>query len=113
MHNGEPIPLAWLTCAEAVYDAPLTLVYEGLDDSTAYDLRVVYPSRIGRKAKLVSNDSYVVHECIATGDEPYKSFKIPCGIVKNGRLQLQWTGEGERGIQVAELWLTPVARKSK
>ena len=106
-HEGQPIPLAWLTCAEAIYHTPLTLIYEGLDDSKAYELRIVYPSRIGRKAKLVANDAYVVHECIATGDEPCKSFRIPAGVVSNGRLELKWTGEGERGIQVAELFLTP------
>ena len=106
-HEGGPIPLAWLTCLEAIYDTPLTLAYNGLDEGRAYELRVVYPSRIGRKARLVANDTFVVHEGIATGDEASKSFIIPPGVVRRGQLQLQWTGEGERGIQVAELWLTP------
>jgi hypothetical protein len=107
LHNEQPIPLAWLTCAEAIYNTPLTLLYDGLDDTTAYELQIVYPSRIGRRAKLLANDTHLVHECITTGDEPTKSFSIPVGVVKNGRLKLTWTGEGERGIQVAELWLTP------
>jgi hypothetical protein len=106
-YKGRPIPIAWLTCLEAIYDTPLTLSYRGLDDWRTYELRVVYPSRIGKKARLVANGTFVVHECIATDDEAYKLFIIPPGIVCRGKLQLQWTGEGERGIQVAELWLSP------
>lgn len=106
-HKGRPIPMAWVTCLEAIYDTPLTLSYRGLDDWRAYELRVVYPSRIGKKARLVANGTFVVHECITTDDQAYKSFIIPPGIVRRGKLQLQWTGEGERGIQVAELWLSP------
>ena len=105
-HEGRPISLAWLTCLEATYDTPLTLSYRGLDANRAYELSIVYPSRIGRKARLVANDTFVVHECIVTGDEARKSFIIPLGVVRRGELRLQWTGEGERGIQVAELWLT-------
>ena len=99
--------IAWLTCAEAIYDTPLTLVYDGLDDFRAYELRVVYPSRIGKKAKLIANDDFVIHEWITTGDKACKSFVIPSGVVGAGRLQLRWTGGGERGIQVAGLWLRP------
>lgn len=104
-HDGEPIPMAWLTCVEAIYDTPLILRYDGLEDGWAYTLRVVYPSRIGKKARLVANDDFVVHELIATGDEAVKSFGIPAGVVREGRLQLAWTGGGERGVQVAELWI--------
>ena len=106
-HQGRPISLAWLTCLEAIYDTPLTLSYRGLDANRAYELSIVYPSRIGRKARLVANDTFVVHERIATGDEARKLFIIPPGVVRRGELRLQWTGEGERGIQVAELRLTP------
>ena len=60
-HEGQPIPMAWLTCVEAIYHTPLILFYEGLDDSKAYDLHIVYPSRIGKKAKLIANKEFVIH----------------------------------------------------
>ncbi len=105
-HDGYPIPKAWLTCVESIYDTPLILAYDGLEDGSAYTLRIVYSSRIGKLAKLVAND-HVVHDLIATGDEPLKKFEIPAGVVRDGKLELRWTGGGERGVQVAELWITP------
>ena len=106
-HEGQPIPMAWLTCIEAIYHTPLILSYEGLDDSKTYGLHIVYPSRIGRKAKLIANKEFVIHDWIKTGDKAPMSFIIPIGIIKKGKLELKWMGGGERGIQVAELWITP------
>ncbi|MEE2618439.1 MAG: hypothetical protein VX677_07475, partial [Candidatus Poribacteria bacterium] len=106
-HEGQPIPMAWLTCVEAIYHTPLILFYEGLDDSKAYNLHIVYPSRIGKKAKLIANKEFVIHNWIKTGDKAPMSFIIPIGIIQKGKLELQWMGGGERGIQVAELWITP------
>ena len=103
-YEDQPIPMAWLTCIESIYDTPLVLGYEGLEDVTSYTLRVMYPSRIGKKARLMAN-GVVIHELMTTGDEPSKAFDIPGGVVRNGRIEFEWTGGGERGVQVAELWL--------
>ena len=104
LYKDQPIPMTWLTRVEAIYDTPLILAYDGLDDSRTYRLCVVYPSRIGKKARLTAN-GVLIHELIATGDEPFKTFSIPEGVVRNGRIEFEWTGGGERGVQVAELWL--------
>ena len=54
-YKGVPIPMTWLTCIEATYDTPLVLFYDGLDDLKTYQLYIVYPSRIGNRAKLIAN----------------------------------------------------------
>ena len=57
-YKGVPIPMAWLTCIESIYHTPLVLFYDGLDDLKTYQLYIVYPSRIGNRAKLIANKIY-------------------------------------------------------
>ena len=110
-YKGVPIPMAWLTCIEATYHTPLVLFYDGLDDLKTYQLYIVYPSRIGNRAKLIANRKFVIHDWIRTGVQAPQSFVIGPGVIKKGELELKWIAGGARGIQVAKLWLKPMLRR--
>ena len=104
--SGIAIPLAWMNQITTLYDTPLNLVYENLDPETSYTLRVTYTGRFRSKIRLTANDKFEIHEMKETGKIPVSEFPIPHEATKDGRLKLTWTcPEGQRGAQVAELWL--------
>jgi hypothetical protein len=104
--SGIAIPLAWMNQITTLYDTPLNLVYENLDPESNYTLRVTYTGRFRSKIRLTANDKFEIHEMKETGKTPVSEFPIPHEATKDGRLKLTWTcPEGQRGAQVAELWL--------
>ncbi len=104
--EGRATPLAWMHQVNTLYDEPLVITYKNLDPSAAYRLKVAYTGRFRSKMKLIANQNYLIHDLIQTGVQPIYEFDIPAEVIKNGILKLSWTcGEGERGAQVAEIWL--------
>lgn len=106
--EGRATPLAWMNQVTTLYDTPLEMVYEDLRPDVPYRLRVAYTGRFRSSIKLVAEDYYEIHDFIQTGEQPIYEFDIPPQATQDGRLELKWTcGEGQRGSQVAELWLFP------
>jgi hypothetical protein len=104
--EGQAIPQAWMTQVTTLYDTPLLLQYDNLDPNSSYILRVAYTGRFNSKLKLVADEKYLIHDFIQTGKKPIYEFPVPGGAVADGSVKLTWTcGEGERGTQVAEIWL--------
>jgi hypothetical protein len=104
--DGSAIPLAWMNQITTLYETPLSVVYENLDPNSNYILRVAYTGRFRAKIQLIADDKFQIHEMRETGTIPISEFPIPKGATKDGRLKLTWTcPEGQRGAQVAELWL--------
>jgi hypothetical protein len=104
--DGSAIPLAWMNQITTLYETPLSVVYENLDPNSSYILRVAYTGRFRAKIQLKADDKFQIHEMRETGTIPISEFPIPNELTKDGRLKLTWTcPEGERGAQVAELWL--------
>jgi hypothetical protein len=107
--------LSWMDHEESLYDAPLRMRYSGLNDKGTYALRVVYGGDdFKHKIRLVANDSVEIHPLIP---KPYPirplQFTIPGGAIKNGELNLTWSGEpglggNGRTCQVSEVWLFPL-----
>jgi hypothetical protein len=105
-------PTSWWTHAEALFDAPLELHYEGLDPEAEYKLRVVYagePSRV--RIRLSAGDDVEIHPLMERA-MPFRplEFDIPRIVTQSGELHLRWTkepglGGAGRGLQVAEAWL--------
>jgi hypothetical protein len=104
--DGSAIPLAWMNQITTLYETPLSIVYEDLDPESSYTLRVTYTGRFRAKIQLTADDKFQIHEMKETGKIPVSEFSIPNELTKDGRLKLTWTcPEGQRGSQVAELWL--------
>jgi hypothetical protein len=104
--DGSATPLAWMNQVTTLYDTPLTLVYADLDPLSQYSLKVAYTGRFRSKIQLKADDRYPIHELIQTGTVPIMEFPIPSAATEDGILKLTWTcGEGERGSQIAEVWL--------
>ena len=100
------IPLAWKNQAGTIYETPLRLRYDNLDADAAYSIRVAYTGRRGKMVRLVADGPYTIHDLIEIGKPPIKEFPVPDEATADGRLELIWTcGEGQRGSQVAEIWL--------
>jgi hypothetical protein len=56
--------------------------------------------------KLMVDDTILIHDFIQTGEQPLYEFPIPAEALKDGVVKFSWTcGEGERGAQVAEIWI--------
>jgi hypothetical protein len=109
-------PLSAARHALALYEAPLTLFYPGLDRSARYRLRVVSDLSPRRKMRLVANDTLEIHPYLG-GETPAAAleFDLPPEATAAGELTLKWYGEpglggNGRGCQVAEVWLLKVAR---
>jgi hypothetical protein len=104
--------LSWCRNAEASYDAPLRMHYEGLDPKAPYKLRVVYTGDNFRaKIRLQANEGIEVHPFL-TKPTPIRplEFPLPPEATRKGELTLTWFGEpgrggNGRGCQVAEVWL--------
>ncbi|MHC4482480.1 MAG: hypothetical protein ACYSW4_02915 [Planctomycetota bacterium] len=108
MHRAEDeeAPLAWKNQVGTIYETPLRLFYDDLDPDATYSVRVAYTGRRGKMVRLVADDVYVVHDLIQTRKPQVREFTIPKEATSDGRLELIWTcGQGQRGSQVAEIWL--------
>jgi hypothetical protein len=109
-------PMAWWNHAESLYDAPLRMLYTGLDPEGKYRLRVVYAGDSPRvKMRLTAGDPEIeVHPYL---DKPSPmaplEFDIPAAATHHGDLMLTWRrepgqGGNGRGNEVAEAWLMKV-----
>jgi hypothetical protein len=104
--------VSWMDHAEALYDAPLRMVYSGLDPKARYTVRVLYAGDSPkRKIRLVANDNLEVHPYLAK-PMPYKPLEFPIApaATQQGKLMLSWFGEpglggNGRSCQVSEVWL--------
>ncbi len=104
--DGSAIPLAWMNQVTTLYETPLNVVYEDLDTHSSYTLRVAYTGRFRAEIQLTADGKFQIHEMRETGKTPISEFSIPNEATGDGKLELTWTcPEGERGVQVAELWL--------
>src|SRR6185503_2835045 len=104
--EGQAIPQAWMNQVTTLYDTPLTLKYDSLDTKSSYIIRIAYTGRFNSKIKLVADGKYLIHDFIQTGKKPIYEFPVPAEAVADGIITLTWTCEkGQRGTQVAELWL--------
>jgi len=109
--KGLAIPLAWMNQISTLYGTPLNIVYDNLDPESSYTLRVAYTGRFRAKIRLTADDKFQIHGMMETGKVPISKFPIPKEATKDGRLKLTWTcPEGQRGSQVAELWLIAVKK---
>jgi len=104
--DGRPTPLAWMHQLTTLYQIPLTLFYDDLDPHSNYVLKVAYTGRFRAKIQLIADDKFQIHAFMRTGRVPIHEFQIPAEATRDGRLKLTWiSDEGERGAQVAEVWL--------
>jgi hypothetical protein len=104
--KGLAMPLAWMNQITTLYDTPLNVIYEDLNPESSYTLRVTYTGRFNSTIQLTADDKFQIHEMRETGKVPISEYPIPKEATKDGRLKLTWTcPEGQRGSQVAELWL--------
>jgi len=109
--DGSAIPLEWMNQITTLYEKPLNIVYENLDPHSSYILKVAYTGRFQSKIQLTADNKFQIHEMIKTGKTPVNTFLIPKEATIDGKLKLTWTcSEGERGAQVAEIWLIPVKK---
>ncbi|MFT3748778.1 MAG: hypothetical protein QM768_10695 [Agriterribacter sp.] len=105
--SGQTTPAAWMTQINTLYDQPLQIKYENLDTTATYKMRITYTGRFRSRVKLVANGNIVIHDFLQTGQKPLHEFDIPHEATASGRVVFTWNcGEGERGSQVTEIWLT-------
>jgi hypothetical protein len=108
--EGQTTPLAWMDQINTLYDTPLEMEYNNLDPTSNYKLRIAYTGRFRSSMKLVA-DGILIHDYIRMGTRPVFEFTLPKEITADGKIRFTWNcgtddnGEGERGSQVAELWL--------
>jgi hypothetical protein len=108
--EGQTTPLAWMNQINTLYETPLEMEYDNLDPNAEYTLRIAYTGRFRSSIKLLA-DGVMIHNYIRMGTKPLFEFSLPKEITKDGTVRFTWTsgsedkGEGERGSQVAEIWL--------
>ena len=67
---------------------------------------MAYTGRFRARIQLTADNEFQIHEMRETGRTPISEFPVPNEVARDGRLKLTWTcPEGQRGAQVAELWL--------
>ncbi len=109
-----------LTYAEALYEAPLRLRYQGLDPSRRYRLRVVYAGEdFALPLRLTANRTLEIHPPLQRASNPQTlEFELPAQAARSGALELEWArpkglGGGGRGRQIAQVWLFPLQQASR
>ena len=119
--NGQPARrISSRTYAETRDDTPLEMLYENLDPTARYRLRVVYGTgAMGSRdrpmtLRLMANGQHEIH-----GMQPKDpqgrpvEFDVPIEATRSGSLHLSWNrpiglGGNGRGVQVSEVWLMRV-----
>ena len=108
--EGKTTPLAWMNQINTLYETPLEMVYDSLDPEGSYLIRIAYTGRFRSSVQLMA-DGVLIHPYIRMGKKPIVEFPLPTKITKDGKLRLTFScglkvdGEGERGTQVAEIWI--------
>jgi hypothetical protein len=108
--EGQTTPLAWMNQINTLYDTPLEMEYDNLNPKAEYILKIAYTGRFRSNMKLVA-DGELIHNYIRMGTKPMYEFALPKQITEDGKVHFTWTcgdddkGEGERGSQVAEIWM--------
>ncbi len=108
--GGQVTPLAWMNQINTLYDTPLEMEYDNLDPTAEYILKIAYTGRFKSNIKLVA-DGVLIHNYTRMGIQPMWEFTLPKAITADGKVNFTWTcgdddkGEGERGSQVAEIWM--------
>jgi hypothetical protein len=114
--GGQTTPLAWMNQINTLYDTPLEIEYDNLDTTSVYTLKIAYTGRFRSNIKLMADD-FLIHDYIRMGTQPLFEFPLPKEVTQDGKVLFTFTcgsddkGEGERGSQVAEIWL--VRKNSK
>jgi hypothetical protein len=104
--EGTSAPQAWMMQVNTLYDTPLKIRYDQLNPDLEYTLKVAYTGRFRSRMRLEVDGGIEVHDFIQTGHQPIHKFDLPKEAYQDGEITFSWTcGEGERGAQVAELWL--------
>jgi len=108
------LPLTWYYWEETYYGAKLELVYNELDPTAQYMVKIVYSGdKFGSDilVRLVADDRYIVHGYIQKPN-PIKPiiFNITQQATSDGNLKLSFNqspggGGNGRGCQVSEVWL--------
>lgn len=108
--DGQTTPLAWMNQINTIYDTPLVIGYDNLDPEAGYTLKIAYTGRFQSFVKLTA-DGMLIHDYIQMVSKPVFEFQLPKEVTKDGKVNFTWvsgqgdSGEGERGSQVAEIWL--------
>lgn len=108
--EGKTTPLAWMNQINTLYETPLEMEYDSLDPEGSYLLRIAYTGRFQSSVQLMA-DGVLIHPHIRMGNKPIVEFPLPAKITQDGQMRLTFScgqkvdGEGERGTQVAEIWL--------
>ena len=108
--EGKTTPLAWMNQINTLYETPLEMEYDSLDPEGSYLIRISYTGRFRSSVQLMA-DGVQVHPFIRMGKKPMVEYPLPTKITKDGKILLTFTcglkvdGEGERGTQVAEIWI--------
>lgn len=104
--EGTSAPQAWMMQVNTLYDTPLKIRYDQLNPDLEYTLKVAYTGRFRSRMRLKVDGGIEVHDFIQTGQQPIYEFDLPKQAYQDGEITFSWTcGEGERGAQVAEIWL--------
>ena len=108
--EGKTTPLAWMNQINTLYETPLEMEYDSLDPEGSYLIRISYTGRFRSSVQLMA-DGVQIHPFIRMGKKPMVEYPLPTKITKDGKIRLTFTcglkvdGEGERGTQVAEIWV--------
>ncbi len=108
--EGLTTPLAWMVQINTLYDTPLVAEYDNLNPEAEYILRIAYTGRFRASIKLEA-DGVLIHNYIRMGTQPIHEFELPAEITRDGKVTFTWSAGtddhsgGERGSQVAEIWL--------
>lgn len=101
------IPICWVANLTALYDIPITVVYEDLSPNSPYRIRITYIGEHGGEVKLVANGHYIVHDFLEIKGKIALTveFPLPKEAIADGRLVLTWLHRGGRRTHIAEIWL--------
>jgi hypothetical protein len=108
--EGQITPLAWMNQVSTLYDTPLEIEYDELDTSATYILKISYTGRF-RSSIMLTADGIRIHDFIKKGSRPEYEFQLPEAVTRDGKVCFTWTcgtdekGSGDRGSQVAEIWI--------
>lgn len=104
--KDQAVPHAWMTTITTAYDTPFKMYYDRLNPQSSYSIRIAYTGRFDSHIKLVAGNQYTIHDYFLIGEKPIYEFPIPTAAYADGNLELTWSCmHGERGTQVAEVWI--------
>lgn len=109
-----PISIKWTARVRTLYGTPLKMIYDNLNPSEKYKIKITYPDVLERRKNIVFDLHFwagdiLIHSKLKPNEDstnPIFEFDLPCESYKSGSLELKWKMTNNLyPLSISEIWI--------